>query len=250
VSPLERTEGDVPTCSQAFATTHWSVVLAAGQRDSPEAAKALEKLCRRYWYPLYAYVRRRGYVPEDAEDLTQEFFSRLLKNRDLEAVRQEKGRFRSYLLVALNHFLTNEWKRSQTLKRGGGHTFVPLDQALAEDLYRREPADTQTAEQMFQRRWATTTLEQVLTRLRDEYAASGRARQFDCLKGFLSDESHGRTQAQIAAELRISEGAVKQAVHRMRQRYRELLREEIAQTVPTAGDVEDELRHLIRVLRS
>lgn len=232
-----------------FATTHWSVVLAAGQGDSPLAAEALEKLCRAYWYPLYAYVRRRGYSPEDAEDSTQEFFARLLRNRDIEAVRQEKGRFRSYLLVALKHFLTNEWKRSQTLKRGGGITFIPLDQVLAEDRYNQEPADGQTAERIFERRWATTTLEQVLTRLQDEYSGSGRGRQFECLRNFLSGETHARTQAEIAAELGISEGAVKQAVHRMRQRYRELLREEIANTVATIGDVEDEVRYLISVLR-
>jgi RNA polymerase sigma factor (sigma-70 family) len=250
MSPLDRTEREAPPCSPEFVTTHWSVVLAAGQSDSPLATEALEKLCRAYWYPLYAYVRRKGHTPEDAEDLTQEFFSRLLKNRDLEAARRERGRFRSYLLVMLNHFLINEWKKSQTQKHGGKNTFVALDAALAEELYSRESSGMQTPERMFERRWATNMLEQVLNRLREEYTASGRARQFECLRAFLSDDSQTRTQAEIAAEMGINEGAVKQAVHRMRQRYRDLLREEIAQTVGTVGDVEDELRYLISALRS
>jgi RNA polymerase sigma-70 factor (ECF subfamily) len=239
-----------PAKQAQFTTTHWSVVLAAGQDSSPAAREALERLCRTYWYPLYAYARRQGCGPEDAEDLTQEFFARLLAHRDLESVRREKGRFRSYLMVSLKHFLINEWKRNRTGKRGGRHIFIPLDQALAEDFYSREPADTQTAEKIFERRWATTTLEHILILLEKEYAASGRARQYGCLKGFLSDEKNPRTQSEIAVELGISEGAVKQAVHRMRQRYRELLREQIAHTVAAAGDVEDELRHLIAALRS
>ena len=244
----ERLGAFVPKAAH-FTTTHWSDVLAAAGNDAPQATAALEKLCQTYWYPLYAFVRRKGRTPEDAEDLTQGFFARLISRRDFEVVRREKGRFRAYLLVSLKHFLANEWKRGQTQKRGGGQWFVPLDQVLAENLYSREPADAQTAETIFERRWATTLLEQVLIRLGAEYAASDRGPQFECLRSFLADETQTRTQAEIAAELGISEGAVKQAVHRMRQRYRELLREEIAHTVATVGDVEDELRHLIAVLR-
>ncbi len=233
----------------SFATTHWSVVLAAGRADSPLAAAALEKLCRSYWYPLYAYVRRSGCNREDAEDLTQEFFARILRQQDLDAVRREKGRFRSYLIVALKHFLVNEWKRGQTQKRGGGCLFIALDQVLADDLYNQEPADGQTAEKIYDRRWATTTLERVLMQLQTEYSAAGRERQFECLRDFLSGDAPSKRQAEMAMELGISEGAVKQAVHRMRQKYRELLREEIAHTVATLGDVEDEMRYLISVLR-
>jgi RNA polymerase sigma factor (sigma-70 family) len=232
-----------------FNTTHWSVVLAAGDTASARAAEALEKLCRAYWYPLYTYVRRRGYQPEDAEDLTQDFFARLLARRDLELVRRERGRFRSYLLVSLNHFLTNEWKRERRAKRGGGRALIPLHELMAEENYAREPATTETPDKLFERRWARTLLERVLDRLGAEGVASGRGRQFACLRGFLSDQPAPRSQAELAVELNTSEGAVKQAVHRLRRRYRELLREEIANTVATAGDVEDELRHLIAVLR-
>jgi RNA polymerase sigma-70 factor (ECF subfamily) len=224
--------------------------VGAARRDSPEALGALDKLCRTYWYPIYVFVRRKGYTSHEAEDLTQEFFARLIHGRDLEMVRREKGRFRSYLLVSLKHFLVNEWKRGQTQKRGGGQKLVPLDLALAENLYSAEAGAAQTPENAFERRWAFTLLETVLGRLQTEYADSDRGKLFNALRDYLSSETPPRSQEAIAMELRISEGAVKQAVHRLRRRYRELLREEIAHTVATAGDVEDELRHLIALLRS
>jgi RNA polymerase sigma factor (sigma-70 family) len=248
--PGEEQLGPLPGRAAEFVTTHWSIVVGAAQRDSPEAMAALDKLCRSYWYPIYVFVRRKGYTPHEAEDLTQEFFARLIKGRDLEAVRREKGRFRSYLLVSLKHFLVNEWKRGQTQKRGGGQDLIPLDLALAEDVYAAESSAVQTPENAFERRWAFTLLETVLGRLRAEYTESERGKLFDCLRDYLSSEAPPRSQEAIAKDLGMSEGAVKQAVHRLRRRYRELLREEIAQTVATVGDVEDELRHLIGLLRS
>jgi len=221
----------------------------AGQSPSPAADLALERLCKTYWYPLYAYVRRQGCSPEDAQDLTQGFFARLLKRRDLERVRQEKGRFRSYLLVSLKHYLVNEWQRARTEKRGGENCFIPLDEVLAEERYGMEPAEALTADRIFERRWALTLLDQVLARLKEEYHAAGNGPLFDRLKLWLSDESEGLSQAQVASELGMNENAVKQAFHRLRQRYRLLVREEIANTVAVPGDIEDELRHLIAVLR-
>src|SRR5947209_1790492 len=242
--------GPLPGKAAEFVTTHWSVVVGAAQRDSPEALAALEKLCRTYWYPIYVFVRRKGYTPHEAEDLTQEFFARLIHGRDLEVVRREKGRFRSYLLVSLKHFLVNEWKRGQSQKRGGGQKLVPLDLVLAEEVYAAEASAVPTPEKAFERRWALTLLETVLGRLQAECADSEKGRLFECLREYLSSETPSRSQEAIATELGMSEGAVKQAVHRLRRRYRELLREEIAHTVATVGDVEDELRHLIALLRS
>lgn len=244
--------GMEPSCGDGewFHTTHWSVVLAAGDSGSPVATEALERLCRAYWRPLYTYVRRQGFGPEDAADLTQEFFARLLARRDLESVRRERGRFRSYLLVSLKHFLANEWKRNRRKKRGGGRLSIPLDELMAGESGMPEPSTTETPDQIFERRWARTLLDHVLHRLEQEYAGAGNARHFASLRCCLLDGSPTRPQAELGAELGISEGAVKQAVHRMRVRYRELLREEIANTVATAGDVEAELRHLIAVLRT
>ncbi len=235
----------------AFTTTHWSVVLAA-QGPTPAAQEALEKLCCTYWQPIYGFVRRRGARPEEAEDLTQSFFALLLERRDLNAVRKEKGRLRSYLLTSLKHFLANERNRAMAIKRGEGQRLIPL-----EDLHQREAVgfgatDTLTAEQIYERSWALALLDQVLTRLGNEYRASGPASAglFDQLQKLLSDESDRPSQAEVAAELAMTENAVKQAFHRLRQRYRELLREEIAHTVILPGDIEDELRHLIAVLRA
>jgi RNA polymerase sigma factor (sigma-70 family) len=233
----------------AFATTQWSVVVAA-QGRSPAADEALEKLCRTYWWPLYGFVRRSGYSPEEAQDLTQGFFALLLERRDLDVVRQEKGRLRSYLLVSLKNFLAKARRHELAVKRGEGRALVPLDELLARERADVEPADSLTADRVFERRWALTLLEQVLSRLEREYQSAGNAKLFGCLKEFLSDEPGRPSQAEVATELGMTENAVKQAFHRLRQRYRQLLRDEIAQTVAVPGDVEDELRHFIGVLQA
>jgi RNA polymerase sigma-70 factor (ECF subfamily) len=249
VTSLTGIGGSAQNGAVAFATTHWSVVLTA-QGRSPAADEALEKLCRTYWWPLYGFVRRNGYGPEEAQDLTQGFFALLLERHDFDVVRQEKGRLRSYLLVSLKNFLAKARRRELAVKRGEGRGLVPLDELLARERADLEPADTLTADRIFERRWALTLLEQVLTRLESEYRSAGNAKLFDCLKEFLSDEPDRRSQAQAAVELGMTENAFKQAFHRLRQRYRQLLRDEIAQTVAVPGDVEEELRHFISVLQS
>src|SRR5207247_2101964 len=211
----------------AFATTHWSVVLTA-QGRSPAADEALEKLCRTYWWPLYGFVRRNGYGPEEAQDLTQGFFALLLERRDLDVVRQEKGRLRSYLLVSLKNFLAKAKRRELAAKRGEGRALVPLDELLAREHADLEPADNLTADRIFERRWALTLLDQVLTRLESEYRSAGNAKLFDCLQEFLSDDPDRRSQADVAAELGMTENAVEAAFQRWRQRYRKLLRGAIA----------------------
>ena len=247
---LKATGSNTQDGAIAFTTTHWSVVLAA-QGRSPAADEALEKLCRTYWWPLYGFVRREGYGPEEAQDLTQGFFALLLERRDLDAVRREKGRLRSYLLVSLKNFLAKAKRRELTVKRGEGRALVPLDELLARERAHLEPTDNLTADRIYERRWALTLLEQVLTRLDSEYQSAGNAKLFDRLQEFLSDEPGcRRSQADVAAELGMTENAVKQAFHRLRQRYRQLLRDEIAQTVAVPGDVEDELRHFISVLQA
>jgi RNA polymerase sigma factor (sigma-70 family) len=238
----------VDTGAAVFVTTHWSVVLAA-QGPSPAAEEALQKLCSTYWRPIYSFVRREGRSVEDAQDLTQSFFARLLQRRDFDAVREEKGRLRSYLLISLKHFLINERQRAMSIKRGEGQALVPLDELVARERNDPEPADTLTADRIYERRWALTVLEQVLARLEKEYRTAGNSGLFVRFKELLADESDGISQAKIASELGMTENAVKQAYHRFRQRYRELLREEIAHTVAAPGDIEDELRHLIGVLR-
>jgi RNA polymerase sigma factor (sigma-70 family) len=250
VTSLTAIEGNIPG-GAAFTTTHWSVVLAA-QSESPAAQEALEKLCRTYWRPIYGFVRRQGVRAEEAEDLTQGFFALLLERRDLNMVRREKGRLRSYLLTSLKHFLTNERSRATAIKRGEGQRLIPLEDLRQREAARFVPTDTLTAEQIYQRGWALALLDQVLTRLGDEYRAGGpaTARLFEQLQKLLSDDSDRPSQAQIAGELAMTENAVKQAFHRLRQRYRELLREEVAHTVILPGDIEDELRHLIAVLRA
>ena len=231
-----------------FATTHWSVVLTAQRTDTTRAQAALAKLCQTYWYPLYAFVRRQGHSPPDSQDLTQEFFARLLAKNYLAGVAPEKGNFRSFLLASLKHFLANEWDRAHAAKRGAGQTMISLDDTEAEERYRLEPVDNMTADKLFDRRWVMTLLEQVMARLRFEYAQNGNANLYEKLKDCLGGSRASAPYAQLAAELRMSEGAVKVAVHRLRARYRELLREEIAQTVTTQGEVDEEIRHLFSLL--
>jgi len=233
----------------AFTTTHWSVVLQA-QGQSPAAQEALEKLCRTYWRPVYSYIRREGTGPEEAEDLTQSFFALLLERRNFDAVRKEKGRLRSYLLTSLKHFLVSQHRRAVTVKRGKGQQPVPLEELAAIGRADIEPADHLSADRIYERRWALTLMEQVLRRLRDEYVMAGNAELFDLLKQLLPDEPGAPSRAEIALQLGMTDNALRQAFHRFRQRYQLLLREEISHTVAVASDIEDELRHLIRVLRT
>jgi RNA polymerase sigma-70 factor (ECF subfamily) len=233
----------------AFTTTHWSVVLEA-QGESPAAQEALGKLCCTYWRPIFAFLRRQGLRPDEAEDITQGFFAELLERRSLDAVRKEKGRLRSFLLGGLKYFLANEGRRAMAVKRGKGQQLISLDELRTEEHIDMEPADPVTAEMIYERRWALTVLERVLSRLKEEYRAAGNAALFDSLKELLPDEPGSPSQAEIALRLGMTENAVRQAFYRFRQRYQALLREEIANTVATPGDIEDELRHLITVLEA
>jgi RNA polymerase sigma factor (sigma-70 family) len=233
----------------AFATTHWSVVLEA-QGPSPAAQQALEKLCRTYWRPVYSFIRRHGSGPEEAEDLTQGFFSLLLERRDFDSVRKEKGRLRSYLLTSVKHFLASEQRHAMAIKRGKGQRLMPLEELSANERIEMEPADHLSADRLYERRWASSLMEQVLRRLKDEYRAAGNAALFDWLKQLLTDEPGAPSRAEIAARLGMTENAVWQALHRFRHRYQVLLREEIGHTVAIASDIEDELRYLLSVLRA
>jgi RNA polymerase sigma-70 factor (ECF subfamily) len=233
---------------QWFATTHWSVVVLAGQQQSAGSADALELLCRRYWPPVYAFVRRRGHGLADAQDLTQEFFARLLGRNFVQTADASKGKFRTFLLTAVNRFLINDRERAQAQKRGGCHAHFSLDDVRAEDGFRVEPADDATPETIYERRWAETVLEAVLTRLRQEYENAGEHERFEILKPFLTHEKQPKAGAQLAAQLGISESSAYSAVHRLRKRYGELLREEIAQTVTRPEEIEEELRYLVQVL--
>jgi len=234
----------------AFTTTHWSVVLEA-QGPSPTAQAALEKLCRTYWRPIYGYVRRQGTDVEDAKDLTQGFFALLLERRDLDAVRQEKGRLRSYLLTSLKHFLANERDRAMAIKRGAGQRLIPLEDLHERERVGFEPSETLAADQIYERRWALSVLDQVVTRLGEEYRAAGKtsAGLFDQLQKSLTKEPDRASPADTAEEFGMTVSAVRQASYRLRQRYRQALRDEIAHTVMLPGDIDDELRHLVAVLR-
>jgi RNA polymerase sigma-70 factor (ECF subfamily) len=223
-------------------------VLRARQGGGPDSAEALETLCRAYWYPLYAFVRGQGHPPHEAQDLTQEFFAHLLEHRGLEGVDREKGRFRSFLLALLKNLMAGEWRRASRQKRGGGVRTFSLDDAAAEERYRLESADPLSPEKIFERRWVETVLERVLTRLREECDASGRTARFEVLKVFLLDEKGSMPLAEAAQRLGLSLVAVKGVVHRLRQRYREIFREEVAHTVDKPEDVEEEIRHLLRAL--
>jgi RNA polymerase sigma-70 factor (ECF subfamily) len=241
VSEVEET----PAAPQPlFVTTRWSVVLAAQDRSSPDSAAALDMLCRAYWYPLYAYVRGTGRAPDDAQDLTQEFFARLLARDWLRVVLPEKGRFRTFLLVAMKRFLTNEWHRGMRQKRGGGQQPLSLD--TAENRFAAEPP--LAPDELYDRRWAMTLLDESLARLDEEFRHAGRKHEFDCLKEWLTAERGRIPYAQIAVTLATTEGAARVAVHRLRKRFREVFRQSITETVDDAGDVDAELRHLVAVL--
>jgi RNA polymerase sigma factor (sigma-70 family) len=231
-----------------FATTHWSVVLAAANEDTPEAAAALERLCRIYWYPIYAYVRREGHSPADAQDLTQEFFARLLARNSLARVAPEKGKFRSFLLAALRHFLSDHRDWVRAAKRGGGVEVLSLDAQEAEERYRLEPVDRLDAEKIYERRWAMALLKQAQDRLREEAEAAGKAEWFERLRSFVAGDNDVAC-GEAAKELGLTESAFRGAVYRLRERYRALVREEIARTVADASEVEAEIRYLITVMR-
>ena len=233
----------------AFTTTHWSVVLQA-QGQSPAAQAALEKLCCTYWRPIYGFVRRQGTEPEEAKDLTQGFFALLLERRDFDAVRKEKGRLRSYLLTSLKHFLASEHRRVMAGKRGKGQQLIPLEELSANERTEMQPTDLLSADRLYDRRWALTLMEQVLRRLKEEYCTGGNAALFDSLKQLLPDEPGAQSRTDIAMQLGMTDNALRQALHRFRHRYQLLLREEISHTVAIASDIEDELRHLISVLRT
>jgi RNA polymerase sigma-70 factor (ECF subfamily) len=229
-----------------FTTTHWSVVLAAGSAE--KAQLALERLCRTYWYPLYAYLRRCGYAAHDAEDLVQGFFCRVLESQGFRNATPERGRFRSFLLAALSHFVSNEWKREHRIKRGGGFVFIPIQTDSAEKRYGAEPAHELTPEKIFNRRWALTVIEQSLAQIRKEYASGGKVDLFEELKIYITGEQGTPAYAELALRLSMSEDALKMAVSRLRKKYREVIRAEIAQTLDNNADIEDELHELLQAL--
>jgi len=233
-----------------FLTTRWSVVLAAGHGEAPAMKRALAELCETYWYPLYAYVRRRGHRAEDAQDLTQAFFARLLEKNAVGAADPERGRFRAYLLGALKHFLANEWDKASAQKRGGGRAPIPLDFEAADVRFASEREEALTPERAYERSWALAVLERALARLEGEYLARGREALFARLKANLVAPSGESSYREVGAELGMTEGAVKVAVHRLRQAFREALRKEIAETVGGADELEEELRALIAALGS
>jgi RNA polymerase sigma-70 factor (ECF subfamily) len=232
----------------AFPTTHWSTVLVAGQDRSPQADAALENLAQAYWYPIYAFLRREGYPAVEAQDLTQAFFARLIEKNYPAQADPAKGRFRSFLLLVLKHFLSDERERAGAAKRGGGCVLLSLDEEQSEGRYRKEPAAMDTPETLFERRWAETILERAKTRLAKEYAASGKEAIYQVLRNFQPGEPRSLSYLEAARHLATTESAVKALIHRMRSRHQELVRDEIAQTVASADDVDDELRHLIAVL--
>ena len=233
-------------CNRAqFATTRWSIVVSAARESSPESNAALETLCRAYWYPLYAFIRRQGFTPDDASDLAQEFFSRLLEKRCLVGVDSARGRFRSFLLVSLQNFLANEWDKARAQKRGGGSAPLSIDAVSAEASYLLEPVHDLTAERIYERRWAMTLLERVLQRLQNEYVQAQKGRLFETLQPTIVDAGGAAAYRDLGVEIGMGEGAVKVAVHRLRKRYRTLLLDEIAQTVTSQEEVDDELRALM-----
>lgn len=241
----QRTSGAQP---EVFPHTRWSVVLAATQQPSPEAEAALETICRAYWYPLYAFVRRSGQSPPDAQDLTQEFFRHLLEKQWLEGANREKGRLRTFLVTALKHFMAKEWRRASAQKRGGNHSHVPMDTAFAESRYAAEAPTQLAAEAMFDQQWALTLLDLTTLRLEAEFVSAGKASEFSVLKNCLVAAHGAIDYDSVAGQLKVSEGAARVAVHRLRKRFRELYREEIAQTLPDSAELDAELRYLAGIV--
>lgn len=239
-----------PAPGRTFNTTHWSVVLLAGQEQSPQRAEALEKLCRTYWPPLFAFVRRKGFNETDAQDLTQAFFARLLERRDFDTVDPCRGKFRTFLLVAMQHFLANEWDRARAAKRGGGQAIFSLEELREAGASGVEPQSDLSPDKLFDLRWATTVLEQALAELGKEMATAGKARQFELLKTYLTGDPEGGDYAAVASQSGLTTQAIAVAVFRLRQRYRDLVRAEVAHTVSSPAEVEEELRHLFAVLSS
>lgn len=235
--------GSSSSAPRAFPNTRWSVVLAATQRSSPDSAAALEVICRAYWYPLYAYVRRSGRSPHDAQDLTQEFFCRLLEKRWLDSANPDKGKLRTFLIVALKHFMSKEWRRASAQSRGGGYSHIPFDTAFAESRYAVDPPSL-AADETFDQQWALTLLNLTVSRLREEFMASGKLRDFEILKNCLMAERGAIDYAAMAKSLGVNEGAARVAVHRLRKRFRDVYREEISQTLADGADLDGELRHL------
>ena len=235
--------------SRRFATTRWSLVLSAQEGTSDQARQALAELCESYWYPLYAFVRRQGQDPDEARDLTQAYFARLLEKDYINDVRPEAGRFRSFLLASLKHFLYNEWDRSQALKRGGGVEKVSLDAVEAERRYALEPKETTTPEVLYEQKWATTVLDRAMSRLRGGYEETGRRPQFEVLSQYLVGTGAGGSYKDLARSLEMSESGVKVGVHRMRKRFGKCLREELAATVGDPQDIDDEIKYLLSIAR-
>jgi RNA polymerase sigma-70 factor (ECF subfamily) len=231
-----------------FATTQWSLILAAGGHGSAAADEALARLCSLYWYPVFAFVRRRGHSVEDAQDLTQSFFTRLIEKGDFAAADRERGRFRTFLLTACRHFLLNEYDRSLAAKRGGGHAAIPIDIAAAEDRYQRSLAHEETPEHLYDRQWCLTLLAAVLETVRDEYVAAGNGKLFDRLRGFLTMDDSAGTHAGAASDLGMTADAVKVAVHRLRRRYRDALLRRVAETVDSDESIDDEMRYLMKTV--
>ena len=231
-----------------FVNTRWTVVLTAGHKSSPQSDQALADLCRTYWYPLYAYVRRQGHSRENAEDLTQAFFARFLQKNYLEGLSSDRGKFRAFMLACMKHFLANEWDRNTRQKRGGTAQHFSLDWQSADERYHLEPPDSASPDVLYDREWALALLEQVVTKLRKEYTDAGKGELFEHAKGFLMGTGDGVPHAQAAVDLNMDEGALRVAVHRMRKRYRDMLKEEIAQTLSSAADVQGELRSLQQAL--
>jgi RNA polymerase sigma-70 factor (ECF subfamily) len=247
-NPVKSRQNQGLGATPVFGTTHWSVVLAAGDHDTPEATAALAKLCQTYWYPLYSCVRRHGRSPEDAQDLTQAFFEKLIARNQISLADRERGRFRTFLLRSLENFLHNEHEKASTKKRGGGQTIISWDAQSAEERYNSEPTTDLSPAEWFDRRWASTLITETLHRLRRELSMTGRVELFDRLEPNLWGDDTSTPYAEIAASLDMTAVAVKVTMHRLRARFRTLLREEIAHTVADPGEVEDELQRLFQIL--